>query len=311
MRALPPGLPAGSTTSSGNALRGAERGAGAAVSPVKTAMSCGLPLSRTSKSSFFRSVTARPLESCATTLSCTRVVVVRRVTPDWAGGVGLWASAHDRAAAASGGNLTKEALISVPYSLRDVFRGNRQRSDLARRIVPDQHPEAGDFGRHFQGSRKEQAAASRRFVSPLGKVELDPSGDRRRGFAAILLREARDELHRPLPPVPFSLERQRVRPQGDAQLDGVLLPRGFDFDGDRRRVHQSGQGLGHRVLTVGLADLPRRVYVIAFFVPELYAGTQRPHAQLVEARPGAVLRSVKPQRVAGLDVFDGPLYPHV
>src|ERR1035437_930337 len=307
MTALPPGLPAGSTTSSGNALRGAERGAGAAVSAVNTAMSCGLPLSKTSKSTFFRSVTARPLESCAATLSCTRVVVVRRVTPDWAGGVGLWANAHGRAVAATrSGILIKEAFISIPYSLCDVFCGHRQRSDLARGVVPHQHADAGGVCRHFERSRKEQAAVLRRFVGPPGKVELDPPGDRRRGFAAILLCEPRDEFHRALPAVPFLHQRQSVRPQGDAQLDGVLLPRGFDFDGDRRRVHQSGQGLGHRVLTVGLADLPRRVYVIAFFVPELYAGTQRPHAQLVEARPGAVLRSVKPQRVAGLDVFDGP-----
>src|ERR1039458_4045628 len=271
MTALPPGLPAGSTTSPGNALRGAERGAGAAVSAVNTAMSCGLPLSKTSKSSFFRSVTARPLESCAATLSCNRVVVVRRVTPDWAGGVGLWANAHGRAVAATrSGILIKEAFISIPYSLCDVFCGHRQRSDLARRIVPYQHAEAGGLRRHFQRSRKEQAAALRRLVSPLGKVELDLPRDRRRGFAAVLFCEARDEFHRPLPPIPFSYQRQCVRPQGDAQLDGVFLPRCFDFHRDRRRVHQSGQGLGHRVLTVGLADLPRRVYVIAFFVPELY-----------------------------------------
>src|ERR1039458_8598359 len=193
MTALPPGLPAGSTTSSGNALRGAERGAGAAVSAVNTAMSCGLPLSKTSKSSFFRSTTARRLESCATTLSCTRVVVVRRVTPDWAGGAGFWAKAHDRAAAAArSGSLSNEALISVPYSLCDVFRGDRQRSDLARGIVPYQHAEAGGLRRHFQRSRKEQAAALRRLVSPLGKVEPDPSGDRRRGFAAVLFCEARE-----------------------------------------------------------------------------------------------------------------------
>ena len=50
----------------------------------------------------------RPLLSCAATLTCTSVVVVRMVTPD---GAGIWASAHDRAAAARSGSFIAEAFI--------------------------------------------------------------------------------------------------------------------------------------------------------------------------------------------------------